>query len=206
MKNFHSKLLLLSSIIFVLSCTATKHKKDSLIDFKNVEVPYNVTPKEAIQSVPKEPELTSNRPKQSETSQKSDSTDLNIDQLLQAGSSYYQKKQYDKAIKYYKDVLVIAKKIGNEKLINMSSRIIALSFSNLAESYRSTGDYKKAEPLYKQALSIREKALGPDHPDTTMSLRNLAVLYRRMGDYGKAEPLYKRELSIKEKVLWSSSS
>ena len=34
-----------------------------------------------------------------------------------------------------------------------------------AELYRAQGRYAEAEPLYKRSLAIREKALGPDHPD-----------------------------------------
>ena len=41
----------------------------------------------------------------------------------------------------------------------------------------ATGRYAEAEPLYERALAIREKALGPDHPDVATSLNNLAVLY-----------------------------
>ena len=63
------------------------------------------------------------------------------------------------------------------------------------------GDYAKAEPLLQRALKIREKALGPEHPDTATSLNNLAALYRDMGDYAKAEPLYQRALKICEKAL-----
>ena len=40
------------------------------------------------------------------------------------------------------------------------------------------------EPLYKRALAIREKALGPDHPDVATSLDNLAALYRAQSRYG----------------------
>ena len=40
-----------------------------------------------------------------------------------------------------------------------------LSLNNLAELYRAQGRYADAEPLYKRSLAIREKALGPDHPD-----------------------------------------
>ena len=50
-------------------------------------------------------------------------------------------------------------------------------------------------------MSIREKALGPDHPDVATSLNDLASLYDTQGDYAKAEPLYKRSLSIWEKAL-----
>ena len=54
------------------------------------------------------------------------------------------------------------------------------------------GDYAKAEPLYRQALEIRKKVLGENHPDYADSLNNLAVLYQAMGDYAKAEPLSRR--------------
>ena len=50
-------------------------------------------------------------------------------------------------------------------------------------------------------MAIREKALGPEHPDTAASLNNLAALYYAMGDYAKAEPLYRRALAIYEKAL-----
>ena len=40
------------------------------------------------------------------------------------------------------------------------------------------GDYARAEPLYRQALEIRKKALGEGHPDYAASLNNLAGLYQ----------------------------
>ena len=46
----------------------------------------------------------------------------------------------------------------------------------MASLYMAQGKYKEAEPLLKRALEIREKALGPEHPDTTARLNNLAVL------------------------------
>ena len=54
----------------------------------------------------------------------------------------------------------------------------------------------QAEPLYKRALAIREKQLGPEHPDTATSLNNLAGLYHAQGKYEQAEPLYQRALAI----------
>ena len=41
------------------------------------------------------------------------------------------------------------------------------SLNNLASS--TQGRYAEAEPLYKRALAIQEKALGPDHPDVATS-------------------------------------
>ena len=50
-------------------------------------------------------------------------------------------------------------------------------------------------------MAIREKALGPDHPDVAQSLNNLAGLYYAQGRYADAEALYKRSLAITKKAL-----
>ena len=52
------------------------------------------------------------------------------------------------------------------------------------------GRYAQAEPLYRRALTIREKALGPEHPDVAQPLNNLALLYYATGRKEEAEPLY----------------
>jgi Tetratricopeptide repeat len=59
---------------------------------------------------------------------------------------------------------------------------------NLALLYRVQGRYADAEPLYKRALAIGEKALGPDHPAVAIRLNNLALLYCVQGRYADAEP------------------
>ncbi len=63
------------------------------------------------------------------------------------------------------------------------------------------GQYAKADPLYREALRIRQKVLAPEHPDTATSLDSLGLLYHSMGDYLKAEPLYREALRIRQKVL-----
>ena len=74
------------------------------------------------------------------------------------------------------------------------------SLNNLADLlYNNQGRYADAEPLYKRALAICEKALGPDHPDVAASLNDLAALYSKQGRYADAEPLIKRALAIREK-------
>src|SRR5262245_48639384 len=54
--------------------------------------------------------------------------------------------------------------------------------------------YVEAELLYLRALAIREKALGPNHPDVAQTLLDLAWLYYKQGQYQKAEPLFRRAL------------
>ena len=58
--------------------------------------------------------------------------------------------------------------------------------------YDDQGRYADAEPLYKRSLAIREKALGPDHPDVAHSLNNLAVLYDAQGRYADALPIVRQ--------------
>ena len=78
---------------------------------------------------------------------------------------------------------------------------MATSLNNLAALYDAQGKYEEAEPLYQRSLTIREKVLGPEHPDVATSLNNLAALYDAQGKYEEAEPLYQRSLTIREKVL-----
>jgi tetratricopeptide (TPR) repeat protein len=61
--------------------------------------------------------------------------------------------------------------------------------------------YSAARPLLERALAIREKALGPEHPDTALSLNNLALLLEDQGDHSAARPLFERALAIWEKAL-----
>lgn len=63
-------------------------------------------------------------------------------------------------------------------------------------------DYAQAKPLLEQALGMREKLLGTEHPETAESLHHLAWWYEKArGDYVAAKPLYERALTIYEKVL-----
>jgi tetratricopeptide (TPR) repeat protein len=66
---------------------------------------------------------------------------------------------------------------------------------------RFRGEYRTAKPYYERALAIREKTLGPDHPDTAISLNNLGGLLQDMGDLAAARPYLERALDITEKAL-----
>jgi CHAT domain-containing protein/tetratricopeptide (TPR) repeat protein len=63
------------------------------------------------------------------------------------------------------------------------------------------GKYAEAISLAQQVLAIREKVLGPDHPDVATVLYNFGMLYEEAGRFAEAEPLYKRSLAIREKAL-----
>ena len=56
------------------------------------------------------------------------------------------------------------------KLWGTEHPYIAYSLSNQAENFFLQGDYSQAEIYYKQALTIREKNLGVEHPRTAYYL------------------------------------
>ena len=117
------------------------------------------------------------------------------EQHIRAGVVAYKQGNYAEAEKQWNAGLGVAEAFGTE------DPRYATSLNNLALLYKAQGRYGDAEPFYKRALAIREKALGPEHPHVATSLNNLALLYQAQGRYGDAEPFYKRALAIFEKAL-----
>ena len=76
-----------------------------------------------------------------------------------------------------------------------------LDLARVIQASRALQPIAQARPLYERALAIREKVLGPEHPDTATSLNNLAFLLQDQGDLAGARPLSERALAIREKVL-----
>ncbi len=67
--------------------------------------------------------------------------------------------------------------------------------------YGELGDYDKSLEYYNKALSIRQKVLGEEHPDTATSYNNIGYVYSELGDYDKSLEYYDKALSIYRKVL-----
>jgi CHAT domain-containing protein/Tfp pilus assembly protein PilF len=59
----------------------------------------------------------------------------------------------------------------------------------------------EVEGLYRRALAIQERALGPDHPAIANTLNNLSAMLDQQGKSSEAELLQRRALAILEKAL-----
>ncbi len=79
--------------------------------------------------------------------------------------------------------------------------IYAFLLHNLAEIYRSMGEYDKALEFYQKSLVIWEEVLGIKHPDTARSYNNIGLVYDSIGEYDKALEFYQKALAIREEVL-----
>ncbi|KAF4612495.1 hypothetical protein G7Y89_g15595 [Cudoniella acicularis] len=72
---------------------------------------------------------------------------------------------------------------------------------NLAECFRTTGNYLKAEQLNRQALQLRETVPGKEYPETLGSMNNLAVSLGQQGKFAEAEAMNRQVLQLQETVL-----
>ncbi len=111
----------------------------------------------------------------------------------EAGDVKYTQLAYREAAAYYQKAAQLVP-LGEDA-------VLAGYLNQQGTTLHSAGQYSEAQPPLEHALAIREKALGPKHPDVAQSLNNLAELYRTQGQYAKAEPLFKRSLAIREKAL-----
>ncbi len=73
---------------------------------------------------------------------------------------------------------------------------IAVYYNNLGNGYRRLGLLDKAADALQNALDIRQKSLGPDHPRTGSILLNLGAVLDDKGDYPAAIHIYKNALPI----------
>ena len=114
------------------------------------------------------------------------------DSIMADVAKAFQQADYAQGEKLLLAALKEAEKFGEQ------DRRLTDSLNNLASLYYAQGKYAQAEPLLQRALAIREKALGPEHPDVARSVNNLAELYSAQGKYTQAEPYFQRALAIDE--------
>ena len=114
---------------------------------------------------------------------------------MAAGQQAMQQGHYAEAERMFSAAVAKAEAFGRE------DRRVAVTLSQLAQSYAAQGKYVEAEPVYLQALKIYQAVHGEQHVDVAATLNNLGVLHRMHGQYADAEPLLTRALAIKETVL-----
>jgi len=101
----------------------------------------------------------------------------------------------------YADAIALAQAMASElEKSQPNSRNHAGALNNLAQLYGEVGRDAEAEPLYRRAIAIMEKAGVADSADIAPELTNLAALYQRQGRYDEAEPLFKRALALWERA------
>ena len=75
---------------------------------------------------------------------------------------------------------------------------LATFLNELGRLYYSRGDYRQAEPLFRDALQMRKTLFSLPHPDIAEVLNDLAALYYSRQDYERAVPLFEQALKIQK--------
>jgi tetratricopeptide (TPR) repeat protein len=99
------------------------------------------------------------------------------------------------------DAIAVALLGTNDDLPEGSEIATANLLSGVAE-YKdgALAAYVDAWKLAERALTIYERVLGPEHPQTAGSLNHVGYLLRAQGDFAGARRYYERALAIFEKV------
>ncbi len=103
------------------------------------------------------------------------------------GKSLQRKGKYNEAVDRLREVL--SKRNDDPDVLNW-----------LGSALLYGARYAETEPLYMRALAIREKALGPEHPDTAQVLKHYANLMRKLNRESEAAELEARAKGIREKT------
>jgi tetratricopeptide (TPR) repeat protein len=72
---------------------------------------------------------------------------------------------------------------------------------NIAYVVYDQGDYRQAAEVLRPVIEIRQRSLGPEHPDTLYSRNNLANALLAQGKPAEAEAEHRAILAIRQRVL-----
>ncbi|MBK8233892.1 MAG: tetratricopeptide repeat protein [Candidatus Eisenbacteria bacterium] len=81
------------------------------------------------------------------------------------------------------------------------SAAVATYYHNLGGLEHARGRYRRAEPLAREAVTLREAALGSDHPDVARDLAAWGGVLDGLNRHAEAEAAHRRALAIFERTL-----
>lgn len=102
----------------------------------------------------------------------------------------YDLGEWEQAEMLFMEALEAAWEIGR------FSEEYAAVYSNLGNLYRQTGDFARAEHMHQNALSIDQRRLGEDHPDTARHWSRLGFALYQQGKTERAERAFSSALFI----------
>ncbi|KAJ6263594.1 hypothetical protein Dda_2162 [Drechslerella dactyloides] len=96
-----------------------------------------------------------------------------------------------------------AREVTSSGILTDRQDLLCLASLNtkLGQFYTLKGNLIMAEPTLREAITIREKELGPNDLDTLTTVNNLVIILGRQGRYEEAELLSRRVLEVTEKEL-----
>lgn len=115
--------------------------------------------------------------------------------LTGLGRLYADKKRFPQAERLLTRALSLAGSPASP--VPDALRLAALS--SLAGLFMEQAQYGKAEPLFKQALELKERLLGRNHKDLEVELASLGRLHMSRRDFKSAEPYLRRAVFVSQR-------
>ena len=111
-------------------------------------------------------------------------------ELSWAGYCYLDLGQYDKALKYYEEALVVSRKLGKDDYVS-------ISLYGIGRVYESWGQYERAIKYFEESLTIARKSGQKDKIANV--LNGLGMVYNSWGQYDKAIKYFEEALTVARK-------
>ncbi|CAM4802692.1 unnamed protein product, partial [Rotaria magnacalcarata] len=110
--------------------------------------------------------------------------------------NWYVRRDLDQALASLKEAIKI-----QEATLSPDSLPLALTYSNIADTYESMGNYDLGLEYHMKALEIRKRALPENHPHIAEAFNNVGTLYEHKGNYTEALEYFEKSMKIKQKVV-----
>ena len=116
--------------------------------------------------------------------------DIDVEQTFKKGEDLFNNQNYSEALPYLEE----AANHNNDEAQFLLGKMYQLGLGTEI-------DYTKAVKNFEKALTIREKALEPEHPSTVMTYYSLGVALYKSQQYEESKHYLQKAYDIQEKVL-----
>jgi non-specific serine/threonine protein kinase/serine/threonine-protein kinase len=120
--------------------------------------------------------------------------------LADQGASLAGVNSTDVALDFIDQTILAPAKGAIDEQFAEQPTIDATLRQSLAETYVRLGLVEKALPLLERTLQIREKELGPNHPDTITAVGNVGYILQALGRLEEAGPYFEGAVGRMEKL------
>jgi CHAT domain-containing protein/Tfp pilus assembly protein PilF len=111
--------------------------------------------------------------------------------LSNIGTVYEDLRQYEQALSFYQQSLIIRQELGDRQGEG-------LTLNNIGSVYGNLGQYEQALSYFQQSLTVRQD-IG-DRWGAGQTLNNIGVMYRILGQYEQALSFYQQSLTIRQEL------
>ena len=125
-----------------------------------------------------------------------DQSTQTIDALSNMSSAMSKLGKDKLAVEYSEEVLRNARNTPE-----VTQERLEVYIRRAANQISAIGEFKRAEPLYKESLALSREVYGDIAPNVAFALDNLAIHYTDVGHYDLAEPLYWQSLEMLQQIF-----